>query len=469
MFGLSIRSGETNPEDLRQFVLPREPGFLVAAPLARGMMDYRGIAERDVYDTLAEMERRFPVDPDRVYLTGISMGGAAALRLALTRPDMWAAVAAVCPAPEPGVENLAANALNLPIRLYHGDQDPVAPVGNSREWQRRLVDAGVAAEYVEFPGLRHNAWDLAYRNGGVFEWFGQFRRNRRPERVVLGTRSYEDAAAYWVRIDGLTPGEMATVDARRTAAGAVTVATTRVDGFTITLERPTRAVTIDGAAVRVRPAASLSFLKAAGKWREGRFTPAGKRPGAEGPIVEAVSRRHIYVYGTAGAASAEELAGRKATAEEAATWSTARARLNLKLPVMADTAVTANEIDDADLVLFGTKETNRLVARFAAQFPVALNPGAADYGLLFIAPVGKRYALVSSGLAWWVGADEVKRVGPQFVPEQYRLLSGLGDYILFKGSLGNVVARGRFDSNWKVPAADAAKMLATGTVTIQSK
>ena len=111
-------------------------------------------------------------------------------------------------------------------------------------------------------------------------------------------------------------------------------------------------------------------------------------------------------------------------------------------------------------------ETNRLIARFAPQFPLTLNPGAADYGLLFMAPAGRRYILVSSGLPWWTGADDAARGGSRNLPEQYRLLSTFGDYILFRGSLANVVAEGRFDSNWKVPAAESAKMLATGTVTI---
>jgi hypothetical protein len=128
--------------------------------------------------------------------------------------------------------------------------------------------------------------------------------------------------------------------------------------------------------------------------------------------------------------------------------------------------VTVEDLDSVDVVLFGTSESNALIARFAPRLPLALNAGAADYGLLFIAPVGKHYALVSSGLSWWTGAEDAKRGGPPLAPEQYRLLSTFGDYILFKGSLANVVAEGRFDSNWKVPAGDAAKMLATGTVTI---
>lgn len=466
VFGLPIRSGEVSPDDLRYFPV-RDAGYFVVAPLARGTLDYRGIGEQDVYDALADIERRYPIDPDRIYLTGVSMGGAAAIRFALTRPDVWAAVAAVCPAEVWGVDGLSRNASNLPIRIYHGEQDPVTPVANSRAWQRRLVDAGVPAEYIEYPAVRHNAWDVAYRGGGVFEWFGRFRRNRAPDRVRLVARSYRHAAAYWARIDGLTPGVLAGLDVRRSAPNEIAVETENVDGFTLTPEKPAASVSIDGAVLRVRPGAPLSFHKAGERWRAGLYIPAGKRPGAEGPIVAAVNRRHIYVYGSVGAATADELAERRAVAEQAASWSSPRGYVGVKFEVKADTAVSAADLDDADLVLFGTPETNAVVARLAPRFPITLNPGAADYGLLFVIPDGARYALVSSGLPWWTGADDARRSGPPFAPDQYRLLATFGDYILFKGSLANVVEEGRFDSNWKVPAGNTAKMLGTGTVTIR--
>ncbi len=196
----------------------RDPEMIVACPLARGTMGYDGIAEQDVYDVLADAERRFPVDPDRVYLTGISMGGGGALRLALTRPDVWAAVAVVCPTPAPDLEPLAGNALNLPVRIFAGDQDPVAPVAIARAWQRRFLDLGVSAGYLEYPGVEHNAWVLAYRHGAIFEWFAPFRRTRAPERVRFRTDSYRHRAAYWLRIDGLTPGTPARVDANARVA-----------------------------------------------------------------------------------------------------------------------------------------------------------------------------------------------------------------------------------------------------------
>jgi len=459
--GLSVGSG---------FPRFRDVDFIVACPFARGTMGYQGIAERDVYDMLDEVERRYPVDPDRVYLTGVSMGGGGALWLALTRPDVWAAVAPVCAFTVPGTEELAPNALNLPIRLFQGALDPAVPAASSRAWQRRLLDAGAPAEYIEYPGVLHNAWTYAYRAPGVFDWFAQYRRNPAPERVRLLTRSYSYGSAYWIRIDGMTPGALASIDARLTGKTEAQVETRDVDAFSIlgnVVGRP-GVVTVDGAAVRLRPGAPLSFVKTDGHWRQGLADPDGKRTGAEGPIAAAVSGPHIYVYGTADRPPPEALANRRRAAEYAANWSAPPyARIALTFQVKADADVTEADIESSNLVLFGSRETNSVVARVAPELPLALNSGAADYGLLFIAPVGKRYALVSSGLPWWTGAEQTNRAGDPFAPPAFRLLTTFKDFVLFKGSLANVVSEGYFDRNWKVPPDASATMLATGTVSVR--
>ncbi len=471
LFGISARYGETDPPDLRYFPLNREVDFLVACPSARGSMGYQGIAEEDVYDMLADVERRFPVDEDRVYLTGISMGGGGALWLALSRPDVWAAAAPLCPVAPPGAWEKAVNASSLAVRLYQGEIDPIVSAGKTRSWQRRFLDAGVPAEYLEYPAVRHNIWEFAYRNDALFHWFAPLRRNPYPPRVRFETHSYRYSRAYWLHIDGLTPGQPASIDAAWTSPTALKVETAGIDGFTVTPQQiPATLLTavIDGVTVKVRPAASLSFTRASGQWRAGRFVPSGKRPGLEGPIWQAVAYRHIYVYGSTGPVTPEELERRRRCAETAADWSTPRARLALKLPVKADAAITPADVDSADLVLFGSAETNTLIARFSGLLPLALNPGAADYGLLFIAPIGKHYALVSSGLPWWTGAEEARpTVGIAFAPPQFRLLQTFGDYILFKGSLANVLAEGRFDRDWKLPPDAARKIAASGTVTVR--
>jgi poly(3-hydroxybutyrate) depolymerase len=451
LFGAAAPFNRVDPLDPRFYPVSRDVEFIVAFPFARGSIGYQGIAESDVYQMLAEVERRFPIDRDRVYLTGISMGGGGALWYALTRPDVWAAVAPLAPIAPPGIPALALNAFDLPVRLFQGQEDPIIAAQSTRELHRRFQDVGVAARYFEFPGVRHDIWNAAYKNGSIFDWFAQEKRNRYPDRVRFVADSYRYCSAYWVRIDGLKPGTLALIEAKWNGTSQIGVATKNMDGFTLTPERSPASVTIDGAALRIKPGAPLSFTLANGQWRPGLYVPAGKRAGAEGPIAAGFAGGQIYVYGNEGAAPAEH----------AAKWPT------LSFRVLADSEVTPADLADSDAILFGTTQTNSLIARFAGQFPMALNPGAADYGLLFIAPIGRHYAVVSSGLPWWTGAAEVNRGGDRFAPEPYRLLSTFGDYILFKGSLANVVAEGRFDANWKVPAEAAAKMRATGTVTIR--
>ena len=125
VFGFSNQQGETDLEATRYFQQWPDVDYIVASPLARGTMGYKGIPEKDVWDVVADVKRRFNIDEDRTYLTGLSMGGGGTLWIGLTRPDLWAAIAPVCPAPPFGTVERAPNALNFPVHFFQGGSDPV--------------------------------------------------------------------------------------------------------------------------------------------------------------------------------------------------------------------------------------------------------------------------------------------------------------------------------------------------------
>jgi len=476
VFGRGNRIGETDAEASRHWPALEDIDFIVATPLARGTMGYTGIPEKDVYDVLADVKHRYSVDDDRVYLTGLSMGGGGALWLGLTRPDVWAAIAPVCPAPPAGIEDLAPNALNVPVKIFQGANDPVVPATETRRWYKRFVEAGVKSEYVEYPGVRHNSWDFAYKDGAIFEWFSQFRRIAHPERVNFATDSYRHSSAYWVRLDLLTPGTLAHIDAKFTAKKRIVVKTRELDGFTLNLKEHPMAtgpglirVQVDDVELRARAANSISFSKGPKGWvlKAAVLGANAKRPGAEGPIAEALSSRHIYVYGTGGSPSPEELQRRKALAQQAAEWSTEKLKLLLTFRVLADNEVQASDISNANLFLFGAKETNSMIARYADRLPMSLNAGAADYGMMFVYPVDGRYIIVHSGLPWWTRIDLTQRYQLSFLNTPQHALKTFGDYFVFRTGIDNILAEGRFDRNWKLPAADAAKLRALAAVELQ--
>ena len=271
-----------------------------------------------------------------------------------------------------------------------------------------------------------------------------------------------------MHIDGLIPGTAASIDARFTAKNRVEVTAEGLDGFSLSLAGHPRfaaetplTVVIDGQLLRHKGAAA-SFHRIAKGWAAGRYEPppTAKRPGAEGPLSAALAARHIYVYGTADAPPEDELKRRREVAAAAAEWSSPRSRLLLNLPVKADRDVTPAEAEGANLVLFGTRQTNAWIAKLAPGLPLELNAGAADYGLVFVAPAGRHYVVVNSGLPWWTGADSRGAL-------PWRVLQNFGDFVLFKGSLEQTVAQGRFDRDWKTPPDAAATMRESGTVVVR--
>ena len=481
VFGKSNLEDENDVEASRYFPEWEDVDYVVAAPYARGTMGYRSVAERDVLDVLADVRRRFPIDPDRLYLTGLSMGGGGTLWLGLTRPDLWAAIAPVCPAPPPGTEALAPNALHLPTRFFQGAADPVVPAESTRAWVERLDSLGTDVLYDEYEGVGHESWEGAYADGQIFDWFGQFARDPHPERVRFTSDRYEYSQAYWVRLDRLTPGTLAGIDVRFTAPDRIEATTSELGAFTLKLAgHPSFTpgdsldVRIDGTDVRAAAADSVSFSKREGTWTAERYeAPEGaKRSGLEGPVGAALSGRHIYVYGTADDPSEGELAARQAEAIKAATWSVYRGpfwgRVMVFPRVVADGDVRPSDLESANLVLLGTRETNALVERFADRLPLHLADTTGAYGLVYAFPVGDRYALVHSGRPWWTSASEGRGAPSPFVHEVPALqLLDLPDYRLFEGPLDSVVVEGRFDADWQLPPADAERLRATGVVTVE--
>ncbi len=485
-FGKSNIPGETDVEASRYFQEWADVDFVVAAPYARGTMGYQGVAEKDVMDVLADVKRRFPIDEDRVYLTGLSMGGGGTMWIGLTRPDIWAAIAPVCPAPPQETSDYAPNALNVPVHFYQGGADPVVPAAGTREWVERLKGMGARVEYDEYPGVQHDSWVPAYKDGQVFKWFGQFKRDRYPDRVRFASSRYQYSQAYWVRLDQLTSGTVASIDAKFTGPNRVEVTTSALGGFTLKLDghpkyskRKPVEVVVDGTRIEAPAAEAISFTKAGGSWAAGSAVPGvgSKRPGAEGPISDAIATRHVYVYGTGGNPSREEVDARRMQAEQAANWAAYRGwflgRIMVFPRVAADVEIRPSDFESANLVLFGTKETNTVIAKFADRLPIELGASAGDYGLVYVFPVDTRYVVVNSGLPWWTPPtappDPNVRRAFRSLPSSVAGLADFEDYILFKGGPDKPVAQGRFDASWRLPEADARKMAATGVVTVRSR
>jgi predicted peptidase len=122
---------------------------------------------------LAETEKTYRTDPDRVYLTGLSMGGFGTWSMAAADPKRWAAIAPVCGG---GEEKWGAKLSSMPIWCFHGASDVVVPAGLSRKMIDVVKKAGGDPKYTEYPGVGHNSWDDAYGTNELYDWFLKHQR-----------------------------------------------------------------------------------------------------------------------------------------------------------------------------------------------------------------------------------------------------------------------------------------------------
>jgi predicted peptidase len=116
---------------------------------------------------LNELEQQYKVDPDRVYVTGLSMGGTGTWRLASVAAERLAAIAPICGR---GETFLAGNLAKLPIWVFHGDQDSSVPLENSAEMVEAVREMGGTVEFTVYPGVGHDSWTRTYENPEFYEW-----------------------------------------------------------------------------------------------------------------------------------------------------------------------------------------------------------------------------------------------------------------------------------------------------------
>ena len=132
----------------------------------------------DVFELIESLLKELPIDPDRVYVTGQSMGGFGTFGAVGQRPGLFAAAAPVCGGFDPARAKLFAH---RPVWVFHGDKDPTVPALRSREMIEALKKAGGEPKYTEYPGVGHNSWTRAYGEEELWTWL--FAQRRTPEKT----------------------------------------------------------------------------------------------------------------------------------------------------------------------------------------------------------------------------------------------------------------------------------------------
>jgi predicted peptidase len=116
---------------------------------------------------VAALSQRFAVDPRRVTATGLSLGGMGVWRWACEYPGDLAAIAPVCGFGDPAMVQAMRH---VPVRAYHGDQDPLVPLARQQACIAELRRQGGTASLTIYKGVGHDSWTPAYEDPGLMPW-----------------------------------------------------------------------------------------------------------------------------------------------------------------------------------------------------------------------------------------------------------------------------------------------------------
>jgi predicted peptidase len=121
---------------------------------------------------------KLSIDRQRIYVTGLSLGGEGTFDIITRRPGFFAAAVPVC-----GIADTTKAALmkHTPFWIFHGDSDDINPVEYSRAMVKALEQEGVKPRYTEYKGVKHDSWTKAYQEAELLDWM--FRQRRQELRA----------------------------------------------------------------------------------------------------------------------------------------------------------------------------------------------------------------------------------------------------------------------------------------------
>ena len=122
---------------------------------------------RLVMELIAKLEKENSIDPARIYLGGLSMGGYGTWDLLARYPKRFAAALPICGGGDP---SKAATIKNVPIWAFHSSNDPTVPVGRSQEMIKALRDIGGNPKYSEYDHGGHFSWLIAFAEPDFLPW-----------------------------------------------------------------------------------------------------------------------------------------------------------------------------------------------------------------------------------------------------------------------------------------------------------
>ncbi len=474
--------------------------------------DWQDWGRLDALEVLQQVKERYPIDEDRIHLTGHSMGGHGVWHVGLTHPDLFASAS-----PEAGwtnhelyvpwtwqksaiyaepwqleIRNQALrtdnqlarveNASNLPIYILQGGADDNVPAFQARLYAKRLAQLGFSYHYEEVPGKPH--W---WSDDGVscvdwsdlMEFMQEQVRDPYPENVYYRSADLtQENGAYWLEIQTIENRMQDAIIEGWVEDDGYRIRTVNVSRFALRLREKKAGTKIaliidDDTLSTIAKTDSIVFEKAIQKTRHLLLST---RKGAQfgttteriwqvaetdtyllphPPIKGAYYEPFILVYGTIGDSVTTAKLFSMARGEAQAWW----VRANGRTMIVPDTAVTEEMINSYNLILYGNATENAITAGIEKSLPIRIEDGRFVFADEILPPEATASLFVYRNplnpnkkvlVREGIGSEGLKLSG--YFSTMYSG-AGLPDYIIWSKEVsdkgwGGVIKAGFFDEDW---------------------
>jgi pimeloyl-ACP methyl ester carboxylesterase len=477
----------------------------VVAPTNRRRFgfDWQDWGRLDALEVLDQVIKSFPIDTNRIYLTGHSMGGHGVWHIALAHSDLFAAAA-----PEAGwtcfqlyipwflqksylfaepqqigirdmslredvTPNFVENAINLPIFIYQGGSDDNVPPVHARLFVELLNNLGYEYKYKELAGKGH--WFevdtvnhiVCVDDPEVMEFLKAKTRNPYPKHIIFKTTDLgQNNKNYWVEIDQQEKPFFESEIEAEIKENRIEINTRNIRQFTLSLSEHLLpygeiSLSINGQEISYvfNKSRALTFSKIGNKFQIGELEHRGLKKTSQfyGPIKQAYFSPFVLVYGTRGDSNTTELALHQAGLEATEWWK----RANGFVEILPDTEVTKEIMADYNLILFGGPDENFITSKINYRLPIKVKNGEILFGskkiqgnrigLEFIYPNPlnpKKFVFVHEG----------NDLSGLYLSDFFNTIysgAGLPDFIIFDEEVkqkgwGGVICAGFFDPDWQI-------------------
>jgi hypothetical protein len=462
----------------------RPPGTIVIHPFGRYCVGYKNAGEQDVLHVVERLGRSGLIDPTRVALAGFSMGGAGAWLLGAHAPDQWAVIhagagfvdvrryqnlsAAAIQALPPwertlwqqnDVPSYVRNLLDIPLISYSGENDKQR--ASATIMAEELLAHGRTLTQFIGPGVAHKYHPETAREveravqSPLLET-----RPPYPLSVHIQTPTLDYASHYWVHLMRLHEHWQearvdAQIDAAIPAATMATLTTQNVVSLRLTSPReetfrPGFKIVIDGQSLASTGGKTLFLTRdPSGAWNQGPTgPPAGlvKKPNLQGPIDDAFTGPFLYVLPDYPCADPQA----EAWVQHEITYQRDRWRALMRGDLRAKkaSAVSADDLKNFHLILWGDAKANALIAQVLPKLPLPWEPGARILSLIYPNPLQpERYVVLNSGLTFRESHSKTNSLQNPKLPDWAIVdATRVGDDY----SPGQVLRAGFFNETWQL-------------------